>query len=70
MGLKYLHDNKIIHRDLKPANILLSNDLSSLKISDFGYSKKTENNSMMQRTFCGSCSYIAPEVIQNAPYSI
>ena len=38
-GLSYLHENGIIFADLKPSNIML-NEFSSLKLSDFGLSKK------------------------------
>lgn len=50
-ALEYIHSNNIVHRDLKPGmiviestyfveNILLadSNDLSSIKVADFGLS--------------------------------
>ena len=46
-GLKYMHERCICHRDLKPDNILLYED-SSIKLCDFGSSKKltkeTDNN--------------------------
>lgn len=37
-----MHENSIVHRDLKLENILLqdSNNLSSIKIIDFGLSTK------------------------------
>ena len=39
-GVVYIHDKGIMHRDLKPENILLADkdDLSSVKIIDFGLS--------------------------------
>lgn len=40
MGLDYLHKNKIIHRDLKPQNILIEPETLSIKIADFGLSRK------------------------------
>lgn len=38
--LSYIHSLNIVHRDLKPENILIENeeDLSSVRISDFGLS--------------------------------
>ena len=39
-GLAYLHENGVIHRDLKPENILVNDDLSVVKILDFGISTK------------------------------
>lgn len=69
LGLNYLHENKIIHRDLKPANILLSNDKSQIKITDFGISIKTNNDSSAKRTLVGTPWYMAPEVINQESYS-
>jgi len=38
-ALAYIHSKKIVHRDLKCANVLINND-ASIRISDFGASKK------------------------------
>jgi len=37
-GVEYIHKNNIVHRDLKPHNIMIkdSNDLSTVKLIDFG----------------------------------
>jgi len=39
-AVNYLHIKGICHRDLKPENILISEDLSYIKIVDFGIAKE------------------------------
>ena len=41
-GLAHMHEKDTLHRDLKPSNVLLMdrNDLSSVRIIDFGLSEK------------------------------
>jgi len=67
-GLKYLDTNKILHRDIKPKNILLTNNRRILKIADFGFAKKAEEQSLHD-TICGSPMYMAPEIMYNTQYN-
>lgn len=40
--LRYIHQKKICHRDVKPENILYNKVNQSIKLIDFGISKKIE----------------------------
>jgi len=67
-ALDFLHNRNpiIIHRDLKPANLLLTKDLSILKLTDFGMSKKVDRaqrDSKQHKGYTGTVRYMAPEVI-------
>jgi serine/threonine-protein kinase ULK4 len=74
-GLSYLHENGIIFADLKPSNIMV-NEFSSLKLSDFGLSKKISDliaaplESDPNKGKHGAPYYMAPELFQeNGVYS-
>ena len=38
-GVNHLHENRVFHRDLKPDNVLISKDLTKVKLADFGLSR-------------------------------
>ncbi|CAD8083827.1 unnamed protein product [Paramecium sonneborni] len=65
-ALQYMHNNNIAHRDLKLENILVNQDLSLLKVSDFGLS--TGQASLMTKQ-CGTLIYMAPEQLNNKIYN-
>lgn len=75
VGLSYLHAMDIIHRDIKGANILIDIN-GTVKISDFGISKKVDSSSEGEGTkqarrasLQGSVYWMAPEVVKQTAYT-
>jgi len=58
-SVEYCHSRGLCHRDLKLENLLVASD-GSLKITDFGFSKKMRHN---PKTVVGTALYVAPEVV-------
>ncbi|KAF9464737.1 hypothetical protein BDZ94DRAFT_1190676 [Collybia nuda] len=72
-GLDYLHERDIIHRDIKGANILVDNK-GGIKISDFGISKKVDDNLLTgnrvnRPSLQGSVFWMAPEVVKQSGHT-
>lgn len=63
-ALTAIHGRKIIHRDLKPANILLGDDGTTLKVSDFGLAAIVGDDERMTE---GTSRYVAPETWRGEP---
>jgi calcium-dependent protein kinase len=63
-GLHYCHSRNIIHRDVKPENFLFSStdDASSLKLIDFGISRKYVVGSNNFSADTGTVWYQSPEM--------
>ncbi|KAK8884548.1 hypothetical protein M9Y10_043662 [Tritrichomonas musculus] len=65
--LNSLHQQKIIYRDLKPDNVLITAN-GHIKLTDFGLSKDISKFEATS-TFCGTCSYLPPEIVSHKRYS-
>ena len=62
-----MHSQLICHRDLKLENILVS-DRQRVKIIDFGFGIRTPEDVNL-KIFCGTSSYMSPEVTRKIEYS-
>jgi len=65
-GISYCHKKNIFHRDIKLENILVLKD-DTVKIIDFGFGIKC-NRDTLQKLFCGTPSYMAPEIVKKEKY--
>lgn len=65
----FFHSQNVAHRDLKPQNLLLKSkdNPADIMISDFGFACRVRDQQSLT-TRCGTPSYVAPEVLKNAPY--
>lgn len=63
-AMSYFHAKDIAHRDLKLENILYIQE-GVIKVIDFGFAVQSKEK---QRTFCGTPTYMAPEIVKRVPY--
>lgn len=68
-AIQYCHHRGVAHRDLKLENILIDPTTYRVKLIDFGLSSFEKEDSAGCVDVCGSLDYIAPEVLEEQPYS-
>lgn len=70
-AIQYLHTLEVAHRDLKCENVLITQNFNA-KLSDFGFVRSCiddmSSEVTMSQTFCGSLTYVSPEIIKGSPY--
>jgi serine/threonine protein kinase len=69
-GIAVLHglDPPIVHRDIKSHNVLLSSD-GSIKLADFGLSRRTAGDAATLRKIRGTMAFLGPEVFEGGDFT-
>lgn len=70
LALEHVHSLDVAYRDLKPENVLLSRR-GDVRLCDFGLAKVMPGGRFGRtRSFCGSTSYMSPQVVSGKHYGI
>jgi 5'-AMP-activated protein kinase catalytic alpha subunit len=68
-AIDYLHQQGIIHRDIKLENVLFADERhAEVKLVDFGFAVVVTDQWRRLKIFCGTPSYMAPEICQRREY--
>lgn len=62
LAVQALHDHDMIHRDIKPENVLID-EAGHIRLTDFGLSKELSAAESTTHSFCGSLTYLPPEMV-------
>lgn len=66
-AIHYCHARSITHRDIKLENVLLNEEKNQVRLIDFGFSTCIPNDKKV-KLFCGTPSYMAPEIVTKKEY--
>ncbi|CDF35142.1 Serine/threonine protein kinase (fragment), partial [Chondrus crispus] len=70
LALEHVHSLNVMYRDLKPENVLLS-EHGDARLCDFGLAKIIPTGRFGRtKSFCGSNSYMSPQIVSSKPYGI
>ena len=67
VAFECLHDRDVIYRDLKPENVLID-EMGHVRLTDFGLAKTGVCGDQSAASFCGTVSYLAPEILEKKHY--
>lgn len=69
LSIDHLHNRlKISHQDIKAENIMLDK-FFNIKLIDFGFAEKFEDEDSSLTNYCGSPNYIAPEIVRREKFT-
>lgn len=71
-AVTYMHSHSIAHRDLKLENIRFTSEntsKSNIKILDFGFACKLNDDDKQMEGDCYTLDYAAPEILSNKKYT-
>lgn len=60
-AVEFVHSSNVVHRDIKLENILIDKK-GKIKLIDFGFSIGCSKSRKL-KMFCGTPSYMAPEIV-------
>lgn len=69
LSIDHLHNKmKIAHQDIKAENIMLDK-FFNIKLIDFGFAEKFNDEDSALTNYCGSPNYIAPEIVRREKFT-